>query len=443
MKILLTNYTGERANWGCQATSRGLLTFLKRAFSNSTNINIINVPLPKPHKIDSIHDAVYGDRIHRIYSEENPTDRDLEFLQGLVRERFQSFFRMALSADVVVFQGEGTIGPSQHLRTTRLFGIPYIASRLWRKPVLSMNQTIFAKDSCDERAIRNIFQSFKLIAVREVASLFYANKLGLSDVVFCPDMAFVEMGETISQIKLPEKPYFCVTGSAAAQHYDKALFSGIVSRISEKTGLLPVFLYSRNSDKKLVGENFKRENIISSPDFTEIIPLLRNAKFLFGGRYHTAVTALTQGTPVILLPGNTFKSEGLGPTLGISCPVYDLTETDAILSMARDILDTELEKREEVLEAVRKVRALHNDFSEYLVAGVEEGNFCQNGALWSKLSKVTFPGSQSKYNFVNLYHKRNSSQQSDYPGLKYIYHSLARRSRQWSFSIEKTFSNFS
>jgi hypothetical protein len=37
---------------------------------------------------------------------------------------------------------------------------------------------------------------------------------------------------------------------------------------------------------------------------------------VLGGPYHTAIRALAEGTPVIVLPGNTFKNEGLGTMLG-------------------------------------------------------------------------------------------------------------------------------
>lgn len=34
MRIVVTNYTGDRGNWGCQATSRELLRFLQETVTS-------------------------------------------------------------------------------------------------------------------------------------------------------------------------------------------------------------------------------------------------------------------------------------------------------------------------------------------------------------------------------------------------------------------------
>src|SRR5262245_4727232 len=144
MKVVIANYTGDRGNWGCQATSRNLLGFLQRSFSHDPNLLIHTIPFPHGHEVDSLFDCVYGSRVKSIFSSRQPDAKDLKFLEDLTHERFGSAFDTARQADIIVFQGEGNVGPSVHYRTPNLFAIPFLASHLWQKPVLSLNQTIFA-----------------------------------------------------------------------------------------------------------------------------------------------------------------------------------------------------------------------------------------------------------------------------------------------------------
>ena len=54
MRVALTNYTGDRGNWGCQATSRNLLAFLKETFSANPSASIDVIPFPTAHPIDRL-----------------------------------------------------------------------------------------------------------------------------------------------------------------------------------------------------------------------------------------------------------------------------------------------------------------------------------------------------------------------------------------------------
>jgi len=444
MKFVVTNYTGDRGNWGCQATSRNLLAFLKSAFSSLPGAEISLVPFPKHHRLDSMHDAIHGDRIHALYASEEPAQDELKRLEALAEERFGDFLRVARAADVIVFQGEGTVGPSEYLRNTRLYALPYLASRLWKKPVLSLNQTIYAKDRHDELAIRNIFGSFQLIAVREAASLAYARSLGLRDVVMCPDMAFLEMAPGAASVEVPRKPCFCVTGSAAGEHYDRTEFGRTIRALHEATGLEPIFLYSRAGDRQLTSEgDFSTVSGSDHPDVAEIVPLLRGASFVFGGRYHTAITALAQGTPVILLPGNTFKSEGIGPMLGIDCPVYGVGETAEIVAEAGRILSTEAVLRRSILDAVSGTKSVYDDFAAFLLALVAAEDGAEARRLRDRLNDRGAVEAILPSRFEGLYRRQNDFPIKRHAPVRRVSLFAMRRSRKWKPSIDATFTNFS
>src|SRR5690606_33954103 len=136
----------------------------------------------------------------------------------------------------------------------------------------------------------------------------------------------------------------------------------------EATGLKALFLYSRDGDRQLtLNGDYAVISASDHPNVQEIVPLLEGAKFVFGGRYHTAITALTRGTPVILLPGNTFKSEGIGPMLGVDCPVYGVGEIAEIVAAARRILSADAALRRDIRDAVSKMRTIYDDFSACLL----------------------------------------------------------------------------
>jgi hypothetical protein len=370
MKIVVLNYTGDRGNWGCQATSENLLLFLRMAFGGTGDLNILTVPFPRENKIDRLQEAVYGDFIRETYLSDCPSTKALEQLERLTTERFGHFAEETRNADLVIFQGEGTIGPSTFFRNTRLFGLPFIAACLWRKPVYAMNQTIYACNHADSAALAGILRRFDLLAVREMASLNLARRLRLNNAVLCPDMAFAPEAPSPDR-SVDERPYFCVTGSAAAEYYDHDMFVAVVKALKRALGLDAVYLYSRGNDGRLADEEVFQGRVFTNkelPHYSHLNPLFQKACFVFGGRYHSAITAMANGTPALLLPGNTFKSEGMGPMLGIDCQVFDISEIDAIVAEARAIMADLPGKRLDLELAVGKARQFQQEFAEVIRA---------------------------------------------------------------------------
>ncbi len=408
MKIVVLNYTGDRGNWGCQATSQNLVAFLRAALRSFGPLEIVTVPFPRESKLDRLHEAVHGDSLHRLYSGAAPGPQALALLERLVTERFPGFVDQARAADLIVFQGEGTVGPSSYLRGTRLYGLPFLAATLWRKRVVSMNQSLFAKDARDAAAVANIFRQFDLVSVREMASLAFAREIGIPRPILCPDMAFAAHA-TDDSAGLPGD-YFCVSGSAASEFYDSRAFIDGVARLGQSLRLRPVFLYSRANDKDLAGSSLPSEDLLGTadlPHYSQLAGVLKRARFVIGGRYHTAITALAQGTPAILLPGNTFKSEGIGPMLGLDMPVFDITETDAILATARTIVQSGAELRARIVAAIDTLRDVQGVFGDLLRATVA-GDDAEAKRLAAEI-ETRIPERPVPVRFTDLYRSKNTS----------------------------------
>ena len=57
--VAIVNYTGDRDNWGCRATSRELVGLLQRALRSEGRIRPVYVPLlPRRPVVAAAHEAV-------------------------------------------------------------------------------------------------------------------------------------------------------------------------------------------------------------------------------------------------------------------------------------------------------------------------------------------------------------------------------------------------
>ncbi|MCE9630539.1 MAG: polysaccharide pyruvyl transferase family protein [Planctomycetia bacterium] len=382
MKICVLNYTGDRANWGCQATSRNLLGFLRSSLEGVPDLEIVTVPLPKTHPVDGLVAAAHGASIRAMYASPSPSANDLRFLHALTSERFGDILREAETADIVVFQGEGTVGPQAYLRNVQLFGPPFLAAHLWQKPVLAVNQTLYACSAADAEVVAGIFGAFALVAVREARSYAFARGIGLDELLLCPDMAFAATPAFPGPpAPVPPVPYFCISGSAVLTAHSIGSTLAAVREIAGRHGLRPVFVFSRPADGGIVRAAERSLggipcDVVSSDEFghfEQILPLLAAATLVLGGRYHTSISALSEGTPVVLLPGNTFKTEGLGPMLGLEFPVISSDDVPGIVSEASRLIDAGEELRQRIRAAVRQIRSCQARFGDIIRQFVTDG----------------------------------------------------------------------
>jgi polysaccharide pyruvyl transferase WcaK-like protein len=328
MKVVIANFTGE-PNWGCQATSWEL-QFCREVLLPFAPTELTTVPNPPVHILDEFIERIHGNKSAEIFASPSASQCDLRFIEKIVDRRFGELAARVRDSDIVIFQGEGTMGPKRHFRGVRFFGLPFLAKQLWKKPVISLNQSFYAARPNDLQIARNVYKDMEVIALRESRSYSMCKAIGLEQAMLCPDMAFrARCGTDAEAAKWCGKKYFCISGSAALGQYRLEEYLSVLGEVARTHQIHPVFLHSKQKDsklsvlaKKLLGED--HFDVISNseyPSYTDVLPILRGAQFVIGGRYHTSVMALAQTTPVVLLPGNTYKTEGLGQLLGIDIPV--------------------------------------------------------------------------------------------------------------------------
>lgn len=376
MRILITNYTGFRSNWGSQATSRGLIQFLKAIKPQSANFEIDILPYPPSHLLDHFHELIKGEKIKKVLSKEAPSDRDIHFINKLCKSRFGSAINRLKKADLVIFQGEGALGTGREFSRCQIFGPSFLAKHLLKKPSISMNQTITYRSENDGETLAKIFKIFDQNYARETASLTYASGPNWPYFNLIPDAAFfyksaLSSNNNMNNIK---KSYFCVTGSANLKSYDLKAYCDAIYWISRKKNLIPVFMYSRNSDRKIadfykkISSDFTIVSSKSHPDVDSVLSILERAQFVLGGRYHTSVSALTRGTPVILTPSNSEKSKGLQDLMGANNVALILDPNiETIQNEVDTILSEGSVRRSRIAQAVKSLNQTSIDNSKILL----------------------------------------------------------------------------
>lgn len=381
MKAVIANFTGERPNWGCQATSWELHKFCREVLLPFAPTEITTVPNPPVHILDEIMERVYGDRIAEIFASPSASQSDLRFIEKIVDRRFGEQAARIRDSDIVIFQGEGTMGPKRHFRGVRFFGLPFLAMKLWKKPVISLNQSFYAARPNDLQIARNVYKDMDVIALRESRSYSMCRAVGLDQAMLCPDMAFRARCRTDAEAaKWRGKKYFCISGSAALGQYRLEEYLSVLGEIARTHQIHPVFLHSKQKDSKLsvlagklLGED--HFGVISNsdyPSYMDVLPILRGAQFVIGGRYHTSVMALAQTTPVVLLPGNTYKTEGLGQLLGIDIPVVIPSDAQVIFENVSDILANREKSVAAIASALSNIEDTMNAFGGYIQAAVQQ-----------------------------------------------------------------------
>lgn len=367
-RIAIINFTGFRGNWGCQATSFELLKFIAGCFSPDEALEFSCVPLLPSSRVDQYYDGEIDkvfDAFTQVHIQSHKSASALAYLEAACVQRYGFWADIVRSADLVVFQAEGSMGLGQNFaRGPRLMLLPFVAKHAWKRTVVSLNQSFYSQDS---RIIQNAveaFSSFDFAAFREGASVAFARKNGLKNAFYVPDLAFMTPPSTPPEKPWldPAKRYFAISGSALKDpsRYDHIL--NVSRKIAAMTEMEPVLALSRDvqlSIKSLFsfgGPKFNR--VPRNATYSRVAALLGRCAFLLGGRYHMSIISATAATPSIILAGNSFKNEGLASLMRSERPVRMFSDYDLILSDVEHIINQGELTRNRLSEQVDHIRSV-------------------------------------------------------------------------------------
>jgi polysaccharide pyruvyl transferase WcaK-like protein len=312
LKVLITNYTGDRQNWGCQSTSRGLLRFLGR-HSNVTEIRTLPLKSTFP-RLRGIPRAELRAELLALAHEECRSER---VFRGVYDDDEIALFEWA---DLVLFQGEGTMVGNSFYNGEALFAGPIAAARLFRTKTWSINQTIFSICPNFTDFLSAIYRSdvFARNFVRETASLHFARSIG-AIAHLLPDLAFYDDLEAGKDAAPETQRYAAVCGMARIERLDREVYYRLIGSLIDLYGHVKI-VASTNMDMEMCRDavtQFGRQvSFVGSDNHRRAaFDAIRQAEILVSGRYHMNIFAAKAATPFIPLLSNTHKNEGLSMLL--------------------------------------------------------------------------------------------------------------------------------
>lgn len=378
LSAIIISHTGHLANWGCQATSNTLVskihTLLQKTFPNkTTSLDIL--PSIKKTLVVKLLGKLLNNFLASCYIEKRNDFIARQILSIACKIIYQQDFAKVLKADIVFFQAEGIMTGNRFHQLTGLFLLPYFAKVILGKPVVSLNQTLFSTDEASKEIICHCYNLFDVVAVREMASLIFAQEIGIENAFLLPDTAFNTAASgkiNDSTLDYEHQKYFCISGSEGISQNHLQHYTDIATYYIQQHDLHVIFLLSAPIDVRQLQpyvENWKASDkqlsshihiLPNDTSLNDVVGILNNSTFLVGGRYHMALLAFNVGTPFILFPSRTHKSEGLLTTLDYPIPLCNPEDVSEIKQYVDLILSDPIEME----SRIKKSRTIIQDLTQ-------------------------------------------------------------------------------
>lgn len=354
MKIFLINDGRLTSNWGLQASTQALLDLFETFGAEVTTLTHFDL-----HKVYAWDPYFFGKRVFNQSSRFLKQFSPLSLLIPFTADQYDTYVDQwkkglggVLSSDIiakidesdfVVFNAEGSTYRKNHGALSGLFILYYAA-------VVHKKKALFANGSFTITKIDNVLSAIsnKLYAagvnfyVREPLSAECLKSNGIQSKVV-PDSVFYFSNLSRSTDK---NRTFSVSKSMLPMCNFKNIqtdpFYQLISRISDKTSLAPVF-YGRDPEDQMIKKYISEipgssAGIFSSNDFKNVQESISRSQFLLSGRYHHLIFAANSKTKICALSSSSHKNEGLlnllYPSLDIPC--FDPTDISTQMSIIVD-----------------------------------------------------------------------------------------------------------
>jgi len=319
-KAIFVNDTSQSYHWGCYATSMAIKHGLEDA-----GYDVTSFPVEVTHT--GLGVAPEGVDDLSAFSAQLPTSAPALWaaLQG---------------CDLVVVNGEGTLHRF-HAGPRSLLALLWTAKREG-KPVHLINHSLFPSGSKleapqnVEEYYRACLEGVERIVVRENHSKLVYNRLGIDAILGFDCLPLFSEG-----LRLPNVPESIMLCGASNWSSDEAEEVGqTLSGVLKKS--TPVVFLSGGPisppEDKMHFESLRKgfpDLEFAEPENVERwLSLIAHAKLVVTGRFHHLIAAISLSAPVVMMPGNTSKSDAVCQFLGIDLPLVsnDRTLVDRVAS---------------------------------------------------------------------------------------------------------------
>lgn len=318
-KIVLLNYTGKEANWGCVGTSNALMRII-RAVHPLCRL----IPVPLQYLTSRNPALSYADIIE--------IEKTLQ--QRIAQE---SCFQHLHNADMVILNGEGSIHEwpleakrfEPYMRLQEIFA----AKRIFRcRNVVSVNQSFDYWSPDFATWLKTCLPECDSIAVREPRSLKRLCQLDIPAELI-PDAAFLTRSASDQTATSFLQKHGIPSGFIAfflGEDFGKATADAVQELINslENHYKVPLVLFSSTRIDTALTENIRHQKVFGIEVSPEIlIAILKKASFTLSGRYHCCIYSSLAKTPFVPFRSNTDKIEGLTELLEYPVPVMQFSTT--------------------------------------------------------------------------------------------------------------------
>ncbi|MBL9033656.1 MAG: polysaccharide pyruvyl transferase family protein [Rhodospirillaceae bacterium] len=294
--VCILNDTSEWYHWGCHGSSLGLRGLVDRRFQPET-ITIVPIKMSyAPSHLPETPEEMSDLRSAEAFLKTWPAAQSL------------------IEADGIVINGEGTLhGFAAHVK--RLLFIMAICGRVLNKRVHLVNHSVFPPvgDPAALAFYRAAYHSAHHVAVRESDSLrILRERFGLA-----ARLAFDCLPLTLESAALQPRrdgaDYAVITGTSAMDEARFGVLKAGTMRLV-RAGLRVIWLLGAPKNPATDEADQARlcaaplgAEVVAASSFEEWARLIRDARFVFSGRFHYVIARLCLGGPFVSYGGNTPK----------------------------------------------------------------------------------------------------------------------------------------
>tara|TARA_B100000242_G_C43051228_1_gene491144 strand:+ start:2036 stop:3301 length:1266 start_codon:yes stop_codon:yes gene_type:complete len=378
MKVFLFNDSTSQNNWGCRATTLGLIKLIEEGGHEIVgSMQLEKISTIKTNNVTSVLKKIlkknkYLFKLIRslAWNVKKMGGYRLGFISSF--KDFDGFSKMILSqriwkqelpqmqvADLILVNGEGSIYGNEQKGFFTLFVCWFAKIKLNKRCAL-VNHTLDLSNPNMESIAKIVYPMLDDISFREkISEDKYKKICNIDKNLFVPDAAFVHKVNTHESLRtfqnnnkekllglnIIEDNYICILGSSILGRPEKSnlfpidQFLFLVEKLLQQKYKV-IMVASDTTDES----PFKKIAILknlpffgASTDLKSGIAILTNAICLIGGRWHPSILASLGGTPSIMMSANTSKTKAFLNMFDLPDKIYDPfsldQSSDSIISL--------------------------------------------------------------------------------------------------------------
>lgn len=342
--VLLINDTSDHGNWGSQSNIEALRRILQEQIPG---VSLPSLPSRSVGRIYTWDPFVSGVRAFNrtSYLADKLSSRYMllpsvvdeyeyvadEWLAGRGGAGAADFLARLKGVDALIFNAEGSTYRNNHSSLKCLFML-WLGKTRFGLPSYFMNGsvTLTEVDPVLPAMVKKVFTALDGVAVREPNSLRMVQQYApQAKVELVPDTVFLfdesdcsteSAGLAALRRRLGGQPYFCFSLSMLPMDFKRTRrASALYNVIMRLKQVAPqAVLMAKDEEDQYLGDVARETGshfFGKNQSFREVMAVLRDARFLFSGRYHHLIMAADVGCPGIPMISTSPKIKGLSELL--------------------------------------------------------------------------------------------------------------------------------